>query len=68
MSKTAKVILRKALSYTIRKTKFKKDVPVVVKGGIVDELMSNNYFSVTLLKETSSKKKSVKKKVKKLRK
>lgn len=56
--KTAKVILRKALTYTVNKVKFKKDEIKIVKGEIVDQLLNNSYFSVTLLKNTdvSSKK------------
>lgn len=56
--KKAKVILRKALTYTVNKVKFKKDEPKIVSGEIIDQLLSNSYFSVTLLKNTdvSSKK------------
>ena len=56
--KRAKVILRKALTYKVNKVKFKKDEPKIVSGEIIDQLLSNSYFSVTLLKNTdvSSKK------------
>lgn len=60
MEKTAKVILRKALTYSVRKFQFKKGVPVVLTGDIVDEIQANGYFSVTLLK---SEKKANSKKV-----
>lgn len=56
--KRAKVILRKALTYTVNKVKFKKDEAKIVSGEIVEQLLSNSHFSVTLLKNTdvSSKK------------
>ena len=42
--KKAKVILRKALTYTVNKVKFKKDEPKIVSGEIIDQLLSNSYF------------------------
>jgi len=54
----AKVILKKATTYTLAGRKFIKNVPAIVKGGaMVDEFKTNGFFKVTELEPKAVKKK-----------
>jgi len=56
--KRAKVILKGAKSYNVGGQRFVQNIPVIVKGSMVDELKHNGYFKFTEMEPKIVEKKS----------